>query len=96
MTKKFILKFKLETFASSLQATKEEIVNVPDFVEITRDEAEDVDYCRGNLIDYYDAYIASADIPFSMTFRRTATHGQDCGRVLSEWAQEAKEKEERS
>ena len=88
----FILKFKLGTFASSLQATKEEIVNVPDFVEIRRDEAEDVDYCRGNLIDYYDAYIATADIPFSMTFRRTATHGQDCGQVLSEWAQEAVEK----
>ena len=33
---KFILKFKLGTFASSLQATKDEIVYVPDFVEITR------------------------------------------------------------
>jgi hypothetical protein len=55
MTKKFILKFQLGTFAGELEATHEEIESIPDFVVLKRDLENDYNGSRGNLIDYTES-----------------------------------------
>ena len=90
MTKKFILKFKLETFAGELEATHEEIESIPDFVVLKRDLENDFCGNRGNLINYYDAYIATAEKPFSITVKEIVTFGKRDGKEYTLKAEEVK------
>jgi len=79
MTKKFILKFKLETFAGELEATHEEIESIPDFVVLKRIPEHDFSGNRGNLINYTEAYEATAGKPFSITIQEFVTYGDRKG-----------------
>lgn len=93
MTKKFILKFKLETFAGELEATHEEIESIPDFVVLKRDLENDFCGNRGNLINYCDAYIATAEKPFSITVKEIVTFGERDGNEYTLTAEEVAKNE---
>lgn len=86
MTKKFILKFELGTFAGELEATHEEIESIPDYVRIIRNLKSD--YSRGNLIDYTESYIAIAEKPFELTIQEKITYGERDGNEYTLKAEE--------
>ncbi len=88
MTKTFILKFKLETFAGELEATHEEIESIPDFVVLKRIPENDFSDNRGNLINYTEAYEATAEKPFSITVKEIVTFGERDGNEYTLTAEE--------
>ena len=88
MTKKFILKLKLRTFAGELEATHEEIESIPDFVTLERDLENDYNGSRGNLIDYTEAYTATAEKPFSIIVKEIVTYGDRNGNEYTLTAEE--------
>jgi hypothetical protein len=76
---KYVVKFTLNRFASSLQATQDS-VDAPDFVKIETDpEQSSISWGRGDLVDIDEYYVATADRPFSITLRREVTAGQGDG-----------------
>ena len=83
--RRYVVKFKLNRFVSSSQATQDRVAYVPDFVRIT--PIERCSWGRGDLIDDDDHYIAVADRPFTITLRREVLAGQGDG---WEWEEVAK------
>ena len=82
MTEKYIVKFSLNRFASSLQATQDS-VDAPDYVKIEPDpEQSSSSWGRGGLVDIDEHYVAIADRPFTITIRREVTAGQGDGSSL--------------
>ena len=76
---KYIVRFSLNRFASSVQATQDSVV-APDFVKIGRDpEQSSISWGRGDLIDVDEHFIATADRPFAITLRREVIAGQGDG-----------------
>jgi hypothetical protein len=76
---KYIVRFSLNRFASSVQATQDSVV-APDFVKIRRDpEQSSISWGRGDLIDVDEHFIATADRPFAITLRRKVIAGQGDG-----------------
>lgn len=76
---KYIAKFSLNRFASSLQATQDS-VDAPDYVKIEPDQEQiSSSWGRGNVVDSDEYYVATADRPFSITIRREVTAGQGDG-----------------
>ena len=76
---KYIVRFSLNRFASSVQATQDSVV-APDFVKIGRDpEQSSISWGRGDLIDVDEHFIATADRPFTITLRREVIAGQGDG-----------------
>ena len=89
MKMKYVVRFKLNRFASAGQATQDIVASVPDYVKITPDpEIEPHSWGRGDLIDVDEHYIATADRPFTITFRREILAGQGDS---WEWEEVAKE-----
>jgi len=86
---KYVVRFSLNRFASSGQATQDRVANVPNFVEIMPDqERGSISWGRGDLIDDDEHYIAIADRPFTITIRREVLAGQGDSQ---EWEIEAEE-----
>ena len=76
---KYIVKFSLNRFASSVQATQDSVV-APDFVKIGCDpEQSSISWGRGDLIDVDEHFIAMANRPFTITLRREVIAGQGDG-----------------
>ena len=85
--RRYVVKFRLNRFASSIQATQDSVV-APDFVKIEPDpEQISSSWGRGDLIDVDEHYIATADRPFAITIRREVIAGQGDG---WEWEEVAK------
>ena len=73
---KYIVRFSLNRFASSVQATRDSVV-APNFVKIEPDpEQSSSSWGRGDLVDIDEYYVATADRPFTITLRREITAGQ--------------------
>jgi hypothetical protein len=94
MTKKFILNLKLRTFAGELEATHEEIESIPDFVTLERDAEKDYNGNRGNLIDYTEAYTATAEKPFSIIVKEVIDFGKRDGNKYTLKAEEVEKWEQ--
>jgi len=76
---KYIVKFSLNRFASSIQATQDSVV-APDFVKIGRDpEQSSISWGRGDIVDIDEHFIAMANRPFTITIRREVIAGQGDG-----------------
>ena len=76
---KYIVKFSLNRFASSVQATQDSVV-APDFVKIERDpEQSSISWGRGDIVDIDEHFIAMANRPFTITLRREVIAGQGDG-----------------
>ena len=76
---KYVVKFTLNRFASSLQATQDN-VDAPGFVKIEPDpEQSSISWGRGDLVDIDENYVATADRPFAITLRREIIAGQGDG-----------------
>jgi len=76
---KYIVKFSLNRFASSVQATQDSVV-APDFVKIGRDpEQSSISWGRGDIVDIDEHFIAVANRPFTITIRREVLAGQGDG-----------------
>jgi len=76
---KYIVKFSLNRFASSVQATQDSVV-APDFVKIGRDpEQSSTSWGRGDIVDIDEHFIAMANRPFSIIIRREVLAGQGDG-----------------
>ena len=76
---KYIVKFSLNRFASSVQATQDSVV-APDFVKIERDpEQSSISWGRGDIVDIDEHFIAVANRPFTITIRREVIAGQGDG-----------------
>jgi hypothetical protein len=93
MTKSFVLKFKLGTFAGELEASHEEIKSIPDFVVLKRIPENDFSGNRGNLINYTEAYEATAGKPFSITIQEFVTYGDRKGNEYILKSEEMKNRE---
>lgn len=76
---KYIVKFSLNRFASSVQATQDSVV-APDFVKIERDPEQDsISWGRGDIVDIDEHFIAMANRPFTIIIRREVLAGQGDG-----------------
>jgi len=76
---KYIVKFSLNRFASSVQATQDSVV-APDFVKIERDpEQSSISWGRGDIVDIDEHFIAMANRPFAIIIRREVLAGQGDG-----------------
>ena len=85
---KYIVKFSLNRFASSIQATQDHVV-APNFVKIIPDqEQRSCSWGRGGFVDIDEHYVAIADRPFAITIRREVLAGQGDG-----WKQKIEAKE---
>ena len=85
---KYVVKFSLNRFASSIQATQDHVV-APNFVKIIPDrEQRSSSWGRGGLIDIDEHYVAIANRPFAITIRREVIAGQGDG-----WEQKIEAKE---
>ena len=82
---KYIVKFSLNRFASSIQATRDSVV-APNFVKIVPQHSSS--WGRGGLVDIDEHYVAIADRPFTITIRREVIAGQGDG-----WEQKIEAKE---
>lgn len=77
---KYIVRFSLNRFASSVQATQDCVAYAPDYVKIEPDpEQSSISWGRGDLIDVDEHFIATADRPFTITLRRKVIAGQGDG-----------------
>ena len=85
---KYVVKFSLNRFASSIQATRDSVV-APNFVKIIPDQEQcSSSWGRGGLVDIDEHYVAIADRPFAITIRREVLAGQGDG-----WEQKIEAKE---
>ena len=86
--RRYVVKFRLNRYASSIQATQDSVV-APDYVKIVPDQEQiSSSWGRGDLIDVDEHYIATADRPFTITIRREVLAGQGDSQ---EWEIEAEE-----
>ena len=73
----YVVKFCLNRFVSSSQATQDCVAYAPDYVKIEPDpEQSSSSWGRGDLVDIDEYYVATADRPFTITLRREITAGQ--------------------
>ena len=86
--RKYVVKFRLNRFASSIQATQDRIAYVPDYVRILPDERGSISWGRGDIVDIDEHFIAVANRPFAITLRREVLAGQGDGWELKIKAEE--------
>jgi hypothetical protein len=86
----FKINFNLHFFGGELEASHEVIKNIPDFVTLERDLENDYNGSRGNLIDYTEAYTATAEKPFSIIVKEIVTYGDRNGNEYTLKAEEVK------
>ena len=86
----FKINFNLHFFGGELEASHEVIKNIPNFVTLERDAEKDYNGSRGNLIDYTEAYTATAEKPFSIIVKEIVTYGDRNGNEYTMTAEEVK------
>ena len=83
---KYIVRFSLNQFTSSSQATQDRVVYVPDYVRILRRGSSS--WGRGDIVDIDEHFIAIANHPFTIIIRREVLAGQSDGWELEIKAEE--------
>ena len=83
---KYAVRFSLNQFTSSSQATQDRVVYVPDYVRILRRGSSS--WGRGDIVDIDEHFIAIANHPFTIIIRREVLAGQGDG-----WEQKIEAKE---
>ena len=84
----FKINFNLHFFGGELEASHEVIKNIPNFVTLERDAEKDYNGSRGNLIDYTEAYTATAEKPFSIIVKEIIDFGKRDGNEYTLTAEE--------
>jgi len=85
---KYAVRFSLNRFASSIQATQDHVV-APNFVKIIPDQEQRYSsWGRGDIVDIDEHFIAIANHPFTIIIRREVLAGQGDG-----WEQKIEAKE---